>query len=296
VGRSARCSDLTRELLSAYFDLFRNANHERWDAGKSGKFCTNVGAAALIRVLGDVITYMSKVEHEEPRELHPKQIVEHVEKYLEPCPRYFKQAGDDDLSARFQVPFGRGGPPMFQHRLRELIHTEYPTFRPEGFENDLRKYDEVRRQRADQRVREIQECVHRIILAHLRREYPAEGDDYLIKAVPNKEILKRAMEKRLDADDETRKDLGTYLDFVDLRKIVENSKNWDLFKNDLSIQMPSEPNGRSKYVGWFDDINKLRRVSAHPYNRGYDDMEIQRLDLIYEALNKRGVIRPRDAA
>jgi DNA sulfur modification protein DndB len=90
-------------------------------------------------------------------------------------------------------------------------------------------------------------------------------------AIDNKEILKKAFEKQLDSDDDKQKDLGTFLDFIDLRKIVETPKNWPTFKSKLDIQFPSEPNGRVKYVRWFDEINKLRRVSAHPYNRGYDD-------------------------
>jgi hypothetical protein len=59
------------ELLTEYFDLFRTANSHRWNAAKAGKFATNVGVAALIRLLGDVIAFMSAKDHEDPRELHP---------------------------------------------------------------------------------------------------------------------------------------------------------------------------------------------------------------------------------
>jgi hypothetical protein len=53
--------------------------------------------------------------------------------------------------------------------------------------------------------------------------------------------------------------------------------------------MPDEQANR-KHIRWFDDINKLRRVSAHPYNRGYDDAEVDEIQLIYQTLIKRQLI------
>src|ERR1700722_19214191 len=134
------------ELLTEYFDLFRAANPHRWNAAKAGKFATNVGVAALIRLLGDLIAFMSAKDHEDPRELHPKVIVEKIETYVQPCIHYFKNVADDALELRFTVPFGAGGQRVFQHRLREIIHEKTPTFVPPGFQEDLRKYDATRRQ------------------------------------------------------------------------------------------------------------------------------------------------------
>ena len=57
------------ELLTEYFDLFRAANSQRWNAAKAGKFATNVGVAALIRLLGDVIAFMSAKDHEDINKL-----------------------------------------------------------------------------------------------------------------------------------------------------------------------------------------------------------------------------------
>jgi DNA sulfur modification protein DndB len=276
------------ELLTEYFDLFRAANSHRWNAAKAGKFATNVGVAALIRLLGDLITFMSAKDHEEPRELHPKVIVEKIEKYVEPCIHYFKTVADDVLEQRFNVPFGAGGQRVFQHRLREIIHEKSATFAPPGFEEDLRKYDATRRQEADRKVRDIVEAVHRFVIRRLREAY-GDKDNYLTLAVENKSILTKAFEKQVEGDPEKQKDLATYLDFIDLRKIVEVPKNWAHFKDDLDIQLPDEHAGR-KHIRWFDDINKLRRVSAHPYNRGYDDAEVEEIQLIYQTLIKRHLI------
>jgi len=90
---------------------------------------------------------MAAKDHEDPRELHPKVIVEKIEKYVQPCIHYFKHTAEDVLELRFNVPFGAGGQRVFQHRLRELMHEKSPTFVPPGFVEDLRKYDATRRQR-----------------------------------------------------------------------------------------------------------------------------------------------------
>lgn len=276
------------ELLTEYFDLFRAANSHRWNAAKAGKFATNVGVAALIRLLGDLIAFMSAKDHEDPRELHPKVIVEKIEKYVQPCIHYFQTIADDVLEQRFNVPFGAGGQRVFQHRLREIIHEKSATFVPPGFEEDLRKYDATRRQEADRKVRDIVEAVHRFVIRRLREAY-GDKDNYLTLAVENKSILTKAFEKQVEADPEKQKDLATYLDFIDLRKIVEAPKNWAHFKEELDVQLPDEHAGR-KHIRWFDDINKLRRVSAHPYNRGYDDAEFDEIQLIYQTFIKRRLI------
>ena len=278
------------ELIESYFDLFRAANSQRWDQGKVAKFPTNVGAAGLIRLAADVITFMAQKEHEDPRELHPKIIVERIEKYLEPCISYFKTASDEELAAKFNVPFGSTGQRIFQHRLRELIRAKFGDFCPAGFEDDLRKYDIDRRRDADQKVVSIQEAVHRFVVNKLKEIYRSAGNDYLSEAVENKEILKKAFERQLD-DGKDRKDLGTYLDFIDLRKIIEPPKHWEHFKGELSIPLPTEQKGRAKYTAWFDQVNKLRRNAAHPYNRGYDDEEIDTLNKVHQELIQRGVIQ-----
>lgn len=276
------------ELLSAYFELFRTANIHRWNVGRSGKFATNVGVAALIRLLADLIHFMSTKDHEDPRELHPKVLAERIEKYAQPCLDYFKGAADDALEQRFNVPFGAGGQRVFQHRLREIVHAKFATFVPHGFEEDLRKYDATRRQEADRKVRDIVEAVHRFVIKRLQEVYGTK-DNYLNLAIENKAILTKAFEKQVEADPEKQKDLATYLDFIDLRKVIETPKNWPHFKDDLDIPLPEEHANR-KHIRWLDDINKLRRVSAHPYNRGYDDLEIEEIRLVYQTLQDRHLI------
>jgi DNA sulfur modification protein DndB len=283
--------DALYEALTTYLDLLRRANEARWASGRPGKFATNVGVAALVRLLADLIAYFQDKEKEDPRQLHPRVLVERVAKNLAPVLEYFSTAADEELSQRFAVPFGAGGIPLFQHRLRELVKARVAAFDPVGFARDLRKYDSARRQIADEQVREIVQAVHGHVVETLRAHYPG-ADDFLEIAVENKEILKKAYEKRLDDAAEDKKDLATYLDFVDLRKIVERPKNWELFRATLNIRLPQDgENKNAKCVSWFDEINKLRRISAHPYNRFYDDDQVSQVALIHRALAGVGVLK-----
>ncbi|MBA8841961.1 DGQHR domain-containing protein [Ochrobactrum sp. RH2CCR150] len=273
--------------LSDFFCLFRDANINRWDAGRLGKFATNVGAAGLLRLLGDIIQFMAQVANQRPTEIDPQLLVSQCKPYLQPCIDFFANATDAEVTDRFKVPFGSGGPALFQHRLRELVRNKFPDFDPPGFQADLRKYDADRRQEAETKIRLIVETVHGHVVEKLRNNF-AGDHDFLRSSVKNKEILKKAFEKQLDDTDQ--KELETYLDFIDLRKIVETPENYPLFKATLSIPIADEKPGSSKHLKWFDEINKLRRIPAHPYNRGFEDEHIDLIRQIYEKLRMNNVI------
>ena len=98
------------QFMTEYLCLFQHAHPERWDAGRSGKFLTNPGAAGMIRFSADLIAFMARKENEDPRTLHPKILVERLEQYLQPVLTYLKNASDTEIENRFQIPFGSGGP------------------------------------------------------------------------------------------------------------------------------------------------------------------------------------------
>jgi DGQHR domain-containing protein len=278
----------TVQFLTEYLLLFRNTNLERWEAGKAGRIATNPGVAGTIRLASDLIAMMEKRDKEDPRHLHPKTLVERLEPYAQPCLEYIKIAADAELEKRFSIPFGSGGPRIFQHRLRELVFHQFDDFDPFGFKDDLRRYDAERTQRGDKMVRAIQRDVHGHIISKLKEVYGGD-DKYLERSIDNKELLKKAYEKRIEADESDRKDQGTYFDFLDLRKIIESPKNWDHFKDELDIILKDDKK-KSKNVYWFDVINRTRRVPAHPYNRSYSDEDYGALDFVYRKLIERGII------
>jgi hypothetical protein len=152
---------------------------------------------------------MEKKDKEDPRHLHPKVLAEKIEVYAQPCLDYIGTASEQDIERRFAIPFGSGGPRIFLHRLRELIFQQFDDFDPPGFKDDLRRYDAERTERGDKMVRAIQRDVQGFIISTLKEEY-GNDDNYLERAVDNRELLKKAYEKRIEDDEAVRKDQGTY--------------------------------------------------------------------------------------
>lgn len=275
------------EALSRYFALIRAANEIRWAVGKRSYLCTNTGVEAYIRLFGELCRYLQQDTGMDPRELEAEDLVEQIASYLEPALEFVRTSTDEEFAQNFKVAFGSGGPAAYFYRLCVLVNAKYPDFNPEGMEQHLRETAEERRVRADEQVRDIQTKVPEYVVEKLREIYP--GPNFLDRAVKNQEILVDAFRKRTQTPIDDQEPLETYLDFLDFRKIVETKENWPNFES-LSIKLPDERKGQPKYVKWFDEINRLRRIPAHPFGKRYKDADIELLDFVYSALRERGVI------
>lgn len=125
-------------------------------------------------------------------------------------------------------------------------------------------------------------------MRRLQELYP--GDKFLQKSVKNNAILVSAFEKQSAADPEEQEPLETYIDFIDFRKIIETKENWPNFSDVFSIRLPEEPHA-ARYIKWFDELNRLRRISAHPFGKQYKAADIAILDAVYASLVAAGVLR-----
>jgi N6-adenosine-specific RNA methylase IME4 len=276
------------EALSSYFSAIRGANEVRWAAGKASHLCTNTGVEAYIRLFGELCRFVQQDTGMDPRELHVDELVTQVIRYLGPALNVVAGASDDEFSENFKVAFGSGGPAAYFYRLCVMIRGEFPAFAPDGLDDHLRETDDDRRAKADGQVRQIQSKVPEFVIARLKEIYP--GQHYLDRAVKNQEILVEAFKKRTQTPIEDQDELETYLDFLDFRKIVEAKENWPHFSDYLSIPLADERPGQAKYVKWFDEINRIRRIPAHPFGKRYKDEDISTLDYVYQRLQDRNIV------
>jgi DGQHR domain-containing protein len=280
--------DALSEALSSYFNFVRSANEVRWAAGKASYLCTNTGVEAYIRLFGELCRYLHQDTRMDPRELEAAQLAEEVRPYLEPILNIVSTSTDDEFAENFRVAFGSGGPSAYFFRMCTFIRSRYPEFSPDGLDAYLRETADERRLRADEQIRQIQSLVPEFVVNRLKSIYP--GSNFLDRAVRNQEILVDAFKKRTQVPVDEQDALETYLDFVDFRKIVESKENWFHFENELSIPLPDEKKGQAKYVKWFDEINRLRRIPAHPFGKRYRDEDIALLDYVFQQLSDRGVV------
>lgn len=81
--------------------------------------------------------------------------------------------------------------------------------------------------------------------------------------------------------------LETYLEVVEMKKIVENKQNWPLFKKAFNIPEPGDK-GYSKNVKWMDRVNELRRIPSHPAKeRRYKVEDFEYINFIYDEFTAR---------
>ncbi|MCC5613405.1 hypothetical protein LC612_43705 [Nostoc sp. CHAB 5834] len=210
-----------------------------------------------------------------------------VGRYLEPILVIIKTSTDHAFSQRFKVPFGSGGPTRYFHRLADIVKTKFPSFTPSGYDEFVKENEEAITALSDQRVRIIQEQVPAFIVSRLKSAY--EGEKYLQQAIKNKDILEGAFKKQLAADMDDQGPFETYIDFIDFRKIIETKENWPKFSDVLSIRLPNEAHA-ARYLKWFDEINRIRRIPAHPFRKKYKEMDIELLESVFESLSVNGVI------
>ncbi|MEM6890144.1 MAG: DGQHR domain-containing protein [Pseudomonadota bacterium] len=271
------------ELLSWYFSKLEELNPERWNSGKVGYLCSNFGIFGHVRLLGELIRFAAKEQDFDPVECELEEITNTLELYLGKVFDFVKAADEETFVDRFKVPFGSGGPARYFFRLVELVRQGEANFAPEGFEDFIQTMSAEVVQQADDQVRWVQTIVPDYVVGVLKNEY---GERFFEMGVP-KEIQKACQTKRIDDDVENQLPIEAYLDWLQIRKIVEQRKLRDKFKDVLSIQMDDEPNGRHFYASWFDRMNEVRRIPAHPAGRQYKAKDTEFLNAVVSSLKEQ---------
>ena len=271
------------ELLSWYFEKLEALAPERWRVGKSGYLCSNFGVYGHVRLLGELLRFVARKENFNPVEAELNELQDALGDYLKPVWDFISSTEDEAFVQRFKVPFGSGGQTRYFFKLVELIHKNYSDFTPEGFEKYIQTASEGAVRQADLDVRWIQKVVPEFVIEKLREEF---GEQFFEKCVP-KEIQKECQSKRIDDNVDDRLPVEHYLDWLHVRKIVERRELRDKFNDTLGIQMRNEKNGKHVYFAWFDRMNKIRRIPAHPAGRQYEEEDIDFLRFVVSTLEER---------
>jgi hypothetical protein len=276
--------DKAGDALTAYFNLFAEANPERWQRGKQGYLCSNISVGGHIRLMSALIAHMAKETSQDPLQMEGIELVEQIEPYLEPVIAYIADSQEEAYAKRFKPRFGSGGIPEHFYRLCELVATKAPSFSPPGLSEWQKKATEDDTKYADDAVKRLQTLVHDAAVSVLKREY---GDRYLLKGVPSEEIMKKAYPRQLeDQRKDEFKDLDVYFDLLDFKDIVGHKQNKALFKDIFDIEMPGDK-GLAFNLRWMEQLNALRRVAAHPAGRQYKPEDVTFLRWIDGELQSR---------
>jgi DNA sulfur modification protein DndB len=279
--------DRSRSAINEYFGLIRNANLTEWENGRSGTTCTNVAVQAYILLLGSLVKYWEANTAADAREMALEDMMVEIEEYLTPVLDFLEAHNSQEIKSEFHVPFGSGGIPEYYYRLCRIIKEKYTDFVPEGMDKWEEEQSEDRIQEADLKLKEIVTEMREYIFTVFRAIHVEKKDLYWDKGITDKGIKAAAYERSLDVETDDRLPLETYLEVVEMKKIVENKANWPLFKQVFNIPEIGEK-GFAKNVKWMDRINELRRIPAHPAReRKYKVEDFEYIGFIHGELMNR---------
>jgi DNA sulfur modification protein DndB len=279
--------DRARSAINQYFGFIRNVNLSEWENGRDGHLCTNVAVQAYIMLMRALVKYWEANTAADAREMAVEDIMIEIEEYMKPIEDFLESSTSAQIKTAFQVPFGSGGPPEYYYRLCRMIKTKYSDFQPEGLEQWEEEQSEERIQEADSRLKDIVSEMRKHIFDVFRAIHGEDKGAYWDKGVPDKALKADAYKRSLDYDIGERLPLETYLEVIEMKKIVENRQNWSLFKTAFNIPEPGDK-GLAKNLKWMDRINELRRIPAHPAReRHYKVEDFQYIDFIHDELTRR---------
>lgn len=215
-----------------------------------------------------------------PSQLSLSQLQAVLNPLIEPILTLIADASPEKFDEIFNVKLGSGGIKQYYFALSQCVNRKFPDFRPAGFEQWLSELGLGEQEKADKDARWIQGKVHSIVVDKLRELY---GKKFFDRGISNKDTNRSSYEKIGRRRGGSRR-VGEILEFLELRKIVEQKDNWPHFAASFNIPLPGQQKGLAKYVKWFDEVNRIRRVSAHPYQRTYSQQDLEILQIVTKKL------------
>lgn len=269
-------------LLTLHFERLSETNVERWEAGKSGFLCTNFGVGSHIRLISDLIAYAASKQGFAPAAAEVHELYESIIPYMQGAFKFISESSDADFEQKFKVQFGSSGFNHYYFALIDTIIGDLPDFEPEGYHDYKRLTAGETTELADKQVKWIQLVVPDYLMSKLQLKF---GPTYFDEIVP-KEIQKACQAKRIDDDLDEKLPVETYLDWIQIQKIAVLKEIRDDVKAVLSIKLSNEGSGKHFYTSWFDAVNRIRRIAAHPAGRTYKDEDLQTLSAVVEHLRE----------
>ena len=198
------------ELLNMHLEEVRNANPARWDMGRLGALCTNLGVGSQIRMLSELIRYVAYKDFLHPQTVELDELYAAIRPYMNKMFDYIKESSDEEFKSRFTVIFGSSGYHEYFFKLFSLIENDIPGLKPEGYEEFKRTTSAETTELADRQVKWIQAVVPTYLKDQLREKF---GENFFEVVIP-KDIQKACQIKRVDDESEDKLPVEEYLDWI----------------------------------------------------------------------------------
>lgn len=279
--------DRSRRALSQYFEIIRGSNLAQWEMGREGWSCTNVAIQAYIQLLSSLIKYWEANTASDAKQMEPEELIGEIEEFMSPIVDFLEAADEKQLEAAFRVQFGSGGPREYYFRLCAKVKSKVADFEPDGLVEWEAEQSQENIESTTKQIRDLEIAMKKIIFEYFKMKHGEGNNAYWERGVPIKDVKTKAYDRSQEAEFDDRLPLETYLDLIDLKKIVEHKQNWELLKPVFNIPDPGDK-GLAKNLKWMDRLNELRRISAHPSEkRHYKAEDLEYVQFVHEEFFKR---------
>ena len=173
-------------IIEKYLMLFMEGAPEHWskDRRSGGFLCTNLGIAALLRLLKSLLDYKREGQDDiEYDRLSTDAVVGTVTDMIYPIVDWFNDSKDSDME-RFRGRYGSGAPIRHTYALMEIIHEKNPRFSPPGLTEYIQGYSSQTINQAQQLITEIEDTVRDMTIAILKIKYGEDHESWWRGGVP----------------------------------------------------------------------------------------------------------------
>lgn len=279
-------------VLSRYFEAVRAANPERWEAGREAYIAVNPGIRAHLRVISEVVSYLSHKKALDFGLLKPEDFANHIVAFCDPLLEFIKEASDDDIHKRFSRRFGEGGVKEYAYHLMQILTEKHSDFGTEEFQRWIEQSSSERIDEINAFLMKLSERLTNYVIETLKKVHgthrlPSDEPAYWEIGVESERIRKNAFDKQ-QRDRKRRKPKEAYLDIVDLAEIVKQQNNWPHFEHVFKNPRPDEKAGQKYYLGWIQTFNELRNIAAHKNQlKTYTDEDLDFVDWLMSEVSPK---------
>src|SRR5262245_14397700 len=108
--RDERTVKRATDAINLFLERLKSANPARWDSGRPGGFCINVGVRAMLLLFDALIKHAAtKRKNFDPNNASPEEIVEEAIGVAKPLCEFLQTVSDTEFLERFAARYGSGG-------------------------------------------------------------------------------------------------------------------------------------------------------------------------------------------
>ena len=245
-----------REWLDTQFKL---------GSADGGFVFINNGIESIIRILGDVVDHLVKVNGYNPRDVAPDRLFEDAQLYLDPMIEHLEGL-DSSEGLEYRQMYGSGAATRYWRRLQQAISAVQADFQPPGLAEYLVSEEKQFNDESRDMIVEIEQFMKTDIRKRLEDHYGASWFKSGVVKRIQVEAGKLAVERNADRDADHELTTWDCLYITDYRTIMtQTNELWRLLfeKRYTPPGDENRPGGWKGRSDWIQRLNDLRNDVHH---------------------------------